>query len=63
MSNKYVRTGEAARMLGVHRKTIIVYIQTGKLSGIQIETNKSAGTYQNRVSVDSIKRFIEERKQ
>ena len=63
MGNNHVRTGEAAKMLGVHRQTVLVYVRSGDLDAYSIPTNRLSGTREYRISVKSIERFIEARKQ
>lgn len=61
MSNEYVRTGKAAKMLGRSKVKIIQLFKSGKLAGYVDVTNSHARTKVFMVSVRSIERYIAER--
>ena len=62
MSTTHVRTGKAAEMLGLNRKTVIIYIRSGDLEAYRIPNTRTVGVGEYRISIESIRRFIDKRK-
>lgn len=61
MSNQYVRTGIAAKMLGQSKNKIVKLFKSGKLTGYIETTNEQARTVIYMISVESINHYISER--